>query len=150
MTAKEYLNQLKAIDARIRSIDRDIEVLRTEQISLRSAWPDGQPHGTGISDPVAMQAVKVADELGKLEVTQMKWRWELMRKRVEISNTIAMLNDGVLQQILYDRYVERKSFEQIAVDIGYSWRHTIRLHGTALFRIQEIIKDVIECHTYSQ
>ena len=48
------------------------------------------------------------------------------------------LNFPDLQErvILYGRYVNFYSWEKIAQDMGYSERHVLRLHGSALEKVQ--------------
>lgn len=43
--------------------------------------------------------------------------------------------------ILYERYINGKTWEQISVQMHYCFRHTTKLHGMAL----EALKDVLEC-----
>jgi DNA-directed RNA polymerase specialized sigma subunit len=59
----------------------------------------------------------------------------------EIVQTIKRIAEPY-QTLLYERYINGKTFEQIAVYMAYSWRQIIRLHGQAL----RIAQDVIECH----
>ena len=62
------------------------------------------------------------------------------------SEMIESLDDDREKIILYKRYFEKKSFEQISVDTNYSWRQVHRLHGRALVVLENKYKDVIECH----
>lgn len=161
MSAKEYLLQVGIIDAQLKTIDANIERLRRElealdDISLSSSWTDGQPHGTKTSDPTGSKAVKLADsynakriklkdELLQLEYEQLITRSKLWSARMEVCETIEKIiatKDPMAKtyyRILTMRYVEGESWEQIAVDIGYTWRHTIRLHGEALKRMEKIL-----------
>ena len=140
MKAKDYLMQCRQIEEQILQIDAEIQSLRDEQILLRSPWPDGQPHGTGKSDPVGNQAAKIADQIQKLEIKQLKKRGELWLKRAEIIETIGLVQDEVLNRLLWLRYVQGVSFEEVAVDMHYSYRHVTRLHGEALQRVEKIMK----------
>lgn len=140
MKAKDYLMQCRQIEEQILQIDAEIQSLRDEQILLRSSWPDGQPHGTGKSDPVGNQAAKIADQIQKLEIKQLKKRGELWLKRAEIIETIGLVQDEVLNRLLWLRYVQGVSFEEVAVDMHYSYRHVTRLHGEALQRVEKIMK----------
>lgn len=140
MKAKDYLMQCRQIEQQIRQIDIEIQQLRDEQILLRSPWPDGQPHGTGKSDPVGNQAAKIADQIQKLEVKQLKKRGELWLKRSEIIETIGLVQDARLNRLLWLQYVQGVSFKEVAVDMHYTYRHVISLHGEALKQIDEITK----------
>lgn len=155
MEAKEYLKQVMVIEARLRLIDKTIAKIKSElkrlaDVSLKASWPDGQPHGTITTDPTGSEAIKLADsysarrkELRKklldYEYEQLKTKSELWQKQIEIIDTIGHVTDPVLYNILSLRYIENKSFEWIAVEIGYTWRHTIRLHGDALEEVQKLI-----------
>ena len=144
MNAKRYLLQVKTLDTIISRLDREIERARNELVTLKSSWPDGQPHGSGgKSDPVGEKAAKLADLIAGIEEEQMVKRAQLWKARSEIVVTISKVEDPVLQEILNSHYVDGKTFEQVAVDIGYSWRHTIRKHGEALAVIDRILKT---CH----
>lgn len=157
MTAKEYLSQYGNIKARLRAIEvmiREIreELTSIEGVSLRSAWPDGQPHGTGTTDPTGTQAMKAADamaeahreklrsQLQDLEVMDLKERAHLWARRARIENTLGLVSDQTHYEVLHRRYIEGKKFENIAVEMSYSFRHTIRLHGEALLEVDKILK----------
>lgn len=156
MTAKEYLMQYRLINARLRSIDAMIAEIREEltgtgMAGIRSPWPDGQPHGTGTTDPTGNQAAKDADSMTEehreklrrqlldLETREIRARSELWRQRVEIEETLGCVEDATLHGLLHRRYIEGKTFELIAVEMNYTYRHIINLHGAALEVVQHII-----------
>lgn len=53
---------------------------------------------------------------------------------------IDMLEDDREKIILCKRYFEKKSFEQISVEMSYSWRQVHRLHGGALIKLDRMEK----------
>lgn len=163
MNAKEYLNQVCVIDTQLKTIEANIERIKRElqsidDISLSSTWACGQPHSTLVSDPTGRKASQLADtpsekkeklkkQLSDYEFNQIKLRSRLWSKRMEIIDTITKIADTsdsmsrTYYRILILRYVECETWEQIAVDIGYTIRHTWRLHGEALRRIERIIEN---------
>lgn len=144
MTAKEYLLQVRRLNATIKRLDQEIARARNELITLRSSWPDGQPHSTGgKSDPVGEKAAQLADTIEQIETEQLATRSHMWYVRSTIIEQIGKVADPLLQEILYSRYVDSKRLEEIAVDIGYSWRHTVRKHGEALQAMERVLKS---CH----
>lgn len=163
MKVKEYLQQVGTLDAQLKSIEANITRLRKDlknlyDVELSSSWPDGQPHGTMITDPTGTKATKLADSYSKKREELIKqlqgYEYEsiiarsmLWSKRMEIINSIdkLMATDDdkakTYHRLLMMRYVDGASWEQIAVEIGYTWRHTIRLHGEALKRMDVIINE---------
>lgn len=155
MTAKEYLLQIKLIDAKMKAIDAEVQRLRTElltldDISLHASWPDGQPHGTATTDPTGTKAAELADRYNKkrdelkaqlleYEYKQLSVRSELWSKRAEILETLQKVKTAELYTILERYYVGGERFESIAVDMHYSYKYIIDLHGIALQQIDKII-----------
>lgn len=64
----------------------------------------------------------------------------LVRLEKEIEYIIEK-SEEPFRTILYERYINGKTWEQIAVQMHYCFRHTTKLHGMAL----ETLKDVLEC-----
>ena len=147
MSPKEYLLQIRRLEAKIRRIDAEIKWLRTESVSLRSPWPDGQPHGYGKTDQVAEAAIRLAEKITEAERLHIEARARLFEKRTEIVDTIGRLEDPALCEILSKRYVDGASWERISAESGYSMRHTLRIHGEALEKIKAFIpENVQKCH----
>ena len=142
MNAKEYLMQVRMLDNKIKNLDEEIRDIRSEIITVRSSWPDGQPHGTGISNPVESAIEKLMDQLQTLEHQMMSMQSQMWRTRNEIIETIGKVTQAEYNRLLYLRYVQGKMWEQIAVDMGYTYQWVAGpLHSNALQEIDEILKE---------
>lgn len=58
-------------------------------------------------------------------------------KRKHIIGQIDSMEDENSYDILFSRYIEKKTFEKIADTKNYSFRQIIRLHGIALKQFEE-------------
>jgi hypothetical protein len=66
---------------------------------------------------------------------------KMIDEYIEKKNLIIGQIDGIENEdcynILFSRYIEKKTFEVIATEMKYSWRQIIRLHGKALKAFEE-------------
>ena len=132
---KDYLMQYRNAVKRAAAATDHIAELRAmaERITPQYGTSGGGSHSTGDKLGAAVARIvdaenRVSDELEMLEATER-----------EVVNTISAVHDATLSTLLYERYINGKTFEQIAVMLDKSWRHTIRLHGAALHEIRLII-----------
>lgn len=132
MTAKEYLQQYKALTIRVQILQETIEQLRTEAESVHVNL-DGMPHTQGNKTWEEI-VIKLADCESELS-DEMSALWS---RRMEIINTIGML-DHRHQLLLHKRYIEDERWEQIAYEMHITWRHCHRIHGRALAELEKII-----------
>ena len=116
MTAKEYLEQVRLLTAQLARIDSTVKSIREEQLTLRSAWPDGQPHGTKTGDPTSQKAIELADKLEQYEYKQIQLKSKLWQKKMEIINTIDMVSDSKCNMLLFFRYVECLTWVEIKTE----------------------------------
>lgn len=130
MTAKEYLQQYKFLDSRIKAKCEQLERLR--ELSTKVSAEQGSGAHSGVSDRVGNIVAKICD--AEAEINEMIDI--LLDLRVEIERAIAAVPDETLRQLLELRYINCKTFEQIAVEINYSYMHVCRLHGKALAQIK--------------
>ena len=135
MTAKEYLQQYKALTARVNVIEETIEQLRTEAESM-SINLDGMPKGHSRNDKMERLAVKLAEYESELS-DEMSALWSM---RMDIIRTLGKL-DHRHQVLLYKRYIEDARWEQIAYEMHITWRHCHRIHGRALAELEKIINE---------
>lgn len=89
------------------------------------------PGGGESSSPIERPMDKV-DELER-KITQAID--ELADIRMEIEAVLGQLEDDTLRELMKYRYIDGLTWEQVAEKMHYSWRHTCRLHGEALAKI---------------
>lgn len=135
MTAKEYLMQYRRLSERIRQLDLDIMMLEAEADSVSVDY-SGMPHGSGIADKTANTAIRLAT----LKQEKVSKREEAILKREEILNVINRVEDTLLSQLLYDRYILFMTWERVAEDCDRSdkWCRT-ELHSRALQSVNKIL-----------
>ena len=137
MQAKEFLNKIRYIDMMIDCKLEQINDLRDMLTSI------GSPIGDKVQS--SKDPDKFTDPVSKIIELEKEINEDidnLVELKKIARNTIEQLENEVEKVILYKRYFENKSFEQISVEMGYSWRQIHRLHGNAL-------KDFERCHRMS-
>ena len=128
MTAQEYFNQAYRLDQRINS---KIEHLLTlNELALKAtATYTGMPHSPNKGSQT------MANTVGRIIDLQNEINRdidELVDLKAEIREVIDAVPDTDLRLILEERYLNWKSWEQIAVTLGYNLRYLHRLHRQAL------------------
>ena len=63
--------------------------------------------------------------------------------KAETLETIERLNDWKLREVLKRRYIDMQTFEQIAYNMGYGWRHVMRLHKKGLQEIERVMNESV-------
>lgn len=64
---------------------------------------------------------------------------EQIALKAEILNTIMQLPDRRFRLCLMEYYIECKTWEQVAVDMHYSWRHVQYIHKIALREVERCL-----------
>lgn len=136
MRAKEYLRQIYLLDRRINNRIAEIEELKIHASSTSSVRYDKdrvQQSGTG--DKVSNAVIRYVDKEKEIDAMID----ELVDLKHKITGEIEKLSDPRHVELLFLRYVQCKTFEEIAVHMGYSWRQVLRLHGSALQEFERAI-----------
>ena len=135
MTAKQYLLQYKLLTAKIENLEQDLAELREARSSI-SINLDGMPHGTDLSDKTARLAVQLAD----MEEDILDLRSEAWKTRLRIIHVLSKVETPEHNVLLHKRYLEDKTWEQIAVEMHYTYQWVAGpLHGQALREIDKIL-----------
>ena len=133
MTTKEYLNQISRINRMINNKIAEIQQLRELARSISSINSEDRVQSTPNFDKIGSKIAKIDELEKKLDETVDKYV-DLKNRIVE---QIESMEDENTYNILFSRYIEKKSFELIAIEMDYSWRQIIRLHGKALRKFEE-------------
>ena len=128
MTAQEYFNQAYRLDQRINS---KIEQLRTlNELALKAtATYTGMPHSPNKGSQTMANTV---DRIIDLQNEINRDIDELVDLKAEIREVIDAVPDTDLRLILEERYLNWKSWEQIAVLMNYNCNYVFDLHKRAL------------------
>ena len=124
---KEYLRQIRLFDICIRQKEAELAAMRSE-IESMSAAVTGERVQTSAKDKMSEKVSHIVD----LEAKIIQDKEKFLRMKDRIINEIQSLDNSVYVDILYKRYVEYKQLEEIAVEMNYSYRQVLRLHGFAL------------------
>lgn len=135
MTAKEFLQQYGEavrIAERIKTeYDQEQELID----SVRSALGgDGVPHGGGISKATENKAIKLADKALELKDAELE-AISIRQKVFDVIRTVP----GDKGDVLYERYINLKSWDEVADSVGYSKRHARNLHDEAIDIVQHFL-----------
>ena len=123
MTANEYLRQYEYAARRVARYQEEYNRESLLIDAVRSLSDnDGMPHGSGISKPTEVKAVRLADKKLRLIDAQL----EAIRLRQEIFDTVMGL-DGLEADVLVERYLNLdesghlQTWEVVCDRVHYSW-----------------------------
>lgn len=135
MTTKEWLNRGWQQDKYINSLLAEKEEALTRATSVTvSAEGERVQNSSGNSTERKMLKYAEYSELIDKQVDR------LVDIKSEIIKAINRVEDNILRTLLIDRYIRFMKWEQIAVDLNYSYEWTVkRLHPKALEKIKEFI-----------
>lgn len=136
MTTKEWLNRGRLLDQRVNKLlaerDRmfDLAVKMTGSIQEDKV----QTSKKNTSEESFAKYVAYTAEIDK-KID------ELIEVKKEILTAIYQVEDPTLRTLLQLRYINFETWEQIAIDMSYSYVHIVyNLHPIALQKVEELIE----------
>ena len=135
--AKKYLQQIQfydsQINAKLAERDRLKEMLTKITPTLRD---DAVSGGHGSQDKLSDAVAKIVDLEAEIDMAVDSF----VDARKSVSKVIDKVADNKQFNILHRRYVLDETFEQIAADMGYTYRWICSMHGEALKTVEKILK----------
>ena len=128
---KEYLRQLSRLEVCIEQRQEELNRLR-ELIGGRAVDYGERVQTSASADGIPNELIRRAE----LEADISRKIERFLKLRHKIINEIQSLDNAVYVKILYMRYVEYKSLDEIAEKMNYSYVHMKRLHGSALLEFK--------------
>ena len=136
MNAKEFLRQYEYATYKANQCREQYELMMEKIDAIGSTLGnDGMPHGTGVSKKTEELAIKLADAAQKYLDAER----ESFNKRQDVYELIRSI-DGIEGEVLYQKYINLLTWEQIADVLHYSVRGIQYAHGRALMTVAEKIK----------
>lgn len=128
MTTKDYLNQINRLNRMINNKISEISQLRELAYSVSSIKNEEKVQTSLKPDSIGCTIAKLEDMEKDIDRTIDEYR----DKKCKIISQIDGMEDENYYNILFSRYIEKKSFELIATEMSFSYRNITRLHGKAL------------------
>ena len=130
MTAKEYLNQARHLDALINCRLREIDYWKDLSGSISGMKFDGMPHSP--NRPTEAPFVRCLEKIDEIQRDVAQKVELLVAIRDKINTAIDKLADRDEQMVLRYRYLDNLSWTEISMMMNVSERTVYRIHGTAL------------------
>lgn len=137
MDVKEQLKQIRKYDEEIESKIELIQRLRAKGEKCTSVISD-EPRTSGTSDKTSIidKRIDLENRLGE-RVKELYVMIDWAEKE------IASLEDSLQRTILTEYYLKRRTWEEVAVKLGYSFQHTHFIHGQAIKTLRNKTSDKI-------
>lgn len=127
MTAKEYLNQARTLDLLINAKQSELYRLKLMATSISSPVISEKVQSGGENN--AMQIIdKIVDLQNEINLEIDK----LVDLKSQIRDEIKQVNDPVERILLTERYINNKSWMEIANMMHYTERQIHNIHGKSL------------------
>mgnify|MGYP001860809231 CR=1 FL=1 len=136
MTTKQYLGQIERLDRMISNKTIEIQQVENQLYNIKSIMNDCKVQTSGSKDRLGDSVSKLVDLQNELSNLIDSY----VAKRQEIIKIIEKVRETNRYDLLFKKYVEQKSFEQIACEMNYSLVHIKRIHKLALDEVNCIIK----------
>lgn len=128
MTTKDYLNQISRLNRMINNKLTEITQLRELSCSISAIRNEEKVKLSSDPDKIGSTYAKIDEMERNLDKTID----EYTDKKNLIIGQIDGIEDEDYYNILFSRYIEKKTFEVIATEMNFSYRNVTRLHGRAL------------------
>lgn len=141
MNAKEYLSQALWLDKIVNSKLEQLETLWAMATRMTARYSQVKVAGGNVSkNPVEKTIAKIAD----LQENINKDIDRFIDLKFEILEIIKQVRDPIDQIILEMRYINCKSWDEVAENLGYNRSTIFRIHGKILKEVDEILKNETE------
>lgn len=135
---KRYLQQIRLYDSHINTKLEELQHLKEMVTRITPTLKDDVVSGGSSQDKLADAVVKIVD----LEAEIDREIDSYVNAKQEISSVLDRVVDPDQLQVLHKRYVQYKTFEQIACDMNMTYRNVCYIHGKALLAVREIMRGI--------
>lgn len=141
MKAKDYLLQVRRINKLIELKQNEINKLNLYLGVKAVNYEAERVQSSNTTDRTDL-ICKIVD----FEIELKEYIKQLIDLKKEIMQTIDKLDDADLIKLLYLRYFDFKTWEEIAITMNYSYRWILKLHGISLQKIEKILQEDTPIH----
>lgn len=127
----EWLKSYRALDGKIESMTEQLQVWNARATKI-TATISQEPKAAGSGD----QLQRCIDQICELQTEIAQEMDKLRKRKQQIEAAIHGLNEKSYQDILWYRYIQGMTFEEIAIKMNYSWRQVCRKHKNAAEKLK--------------
>ena len=128
MDTKTYLQQISRLDRMIKNKMSELAQYKDLVYGLSAITNEERVQTSPDFDKIGGKVAKIVDMEKKID----SLIDEYVDKKNLIISQIDSVDNEIFYEVLFARYIEKKTFERIATDLNYSFRNTTRIHGKAL------------------
>ncbi len=139
MTAKEYLNQLIAMDNAINRKQQRLATLRDVAMNTTPNYADEAVQRTREKNPLENIMTKIVDLDREIDEDIDA----LVDFKAEVWEQLDKLEDETQKRILWLHYSERLSWTKVAVEMSFTTRYVYIIHRAALDELDKILKSSV-------
>lgn len=132
---KEYLKQVKLYDTHINNKLDEMDNLKEIVTKVTTSLSFDPVHGSGNQDKLGNAVARIVD----LQTEVNRAIDAYIDKKREICMVIDQITDPDQLRVLYKRYFDDLTWEQIACDMHMSYRNVTRIHGRALQSVAKLL-----------
>lgn len=127
----EWLKSYRALDGKIESMTEQLQVWNARATKI-TATISQEPKAAGSGD----QLQRCIDQICELQTEIAQEMDKLRKRKQQIETAIHGLNEKSYQDILWYRYIQGMTFDEIAIRMNYSWRQVCRKHKNAVEKLK--------------
>lgn len=127
----EWLKSYRALDGKIESMTEQLQVWNARATKI-TATISQEPKAAGSGD----QLQRCIDQICELQTEIAQEMDKLRKRKQQIETAIRGLSEKSYQDILWYRYIQGMTFEEIAIKMSYSWRQVCRKHKNAVEKLK--------------
>lgn len=127
----EWLKSYRALDAKIESLTEDLQVWNARATKITASISQ-EPKAAGSGD----QLQRCIDQICEIQTEIAQEMEKLRQRKQQIEAAIRALDGKAYRDILWYRYIQGMTFEEIAIKMNYSWRQVCRKHKNAVEKLK--------------
>ena len=135
--AQAYLEKIRKLDVRIACLLEEKKQLEDMALRVTPSMSGCGGSSGGNHDKLGNAVCRITDKEKEIDRTVD----ELVDLKDEASTLLARLDNPAHLNVLHKRYFQYKSFESIAVEMGYTYRNIHYLHGRALQALEKVLEE---------
>lgn len=134
MNAKQYLRQIRRLDNIINAKLEQVEMLRAMTTRMTTKLSSDKVQESNIPDKMPTLICKIVD----LEKEITNDIDKLIDLKTEVMRKIDSIQNDDYRLLLTLRYLNFKTWEQIAVEMGFTFQWVHELHKRALIEFEKV------------